>query len=900
MRFHVVGLPHTVASKEFCPCAYTQKVLNFCKMMHSLGHTVYHYGGENSSVECTEHISIISAAQRKTWWGQNDWRKEQFAISWDSNLPYWKEANSNAVREITKRIQPRDFVCLIGGNCQKAIADAFPGHQVVEFGIGYEGVFAKYRIFESYAHMHYIYGKLGVWGSSYDEVIPNYYDEADFPFSAEKDDYFLFVGRLIGSKGIVTAAEMCRKLGARLLVAGQGIASAKPGEIITAEGTHLTGNVEYVGVLDVKRRGELMSKAKALILQTAYIGPFEGVTVEAQMCGTPVITTDWGCFAETVLDGVTGFRCRTLGELVWAGQEVSKLNPETIRDWALKYSINRVRYRYEDYFERLLTLWGQGWYDLSCDGQNKRYGGFGEKNLAVLPLAPEIKERRPLSKTPLEPVLSPVEKARKEPPLVRQYLEIGTCDFSTLNDRFKDRQDWAGTSVEALPEYFDKLPKLSKNRYVNAVCVGEGAPAQVPFFFIPQERIKEHHLPDWLRGCGTLDPDHPFVQDNRVSISNYKEHLERRDLPTIQIRDLLHSNGERQLDLLKLDTEGADYKLLCNILDLGARPTHIIFETCFMSDTEFEYLDGRLRDSGYRYRGREGDNVQYSKPSVLLIVDVGWSTGAIAKDLAALSSWRVDLCNWSTYPAHLPSLLQEYDAVIAFVLHTAYQWGLKDHGVICCNDMTLEPPGRVLIGKCVGAVSPATLRSITKPAYKGGIYLTPGSARLGRFIRQESRPIKTLGWCGTPHNSVAYGGQDLKRYSMFEEIVKATGLSSHVSRQDYGYEDMQLFYDHCDLLLCTSLSEGGPLPVFEAIACGVPVISTDVGLVKDMDTVWKFSTVDEALALINRLKDPEQRAAYCDQQYAQLESKFSMEHFLPNWEEFFRACSVRETNFLDG
>jgi hypothetical protein len=470
-----------------------------------------------------------------------------------------------------------------------------------------------------------------------------------------------------------------------------------------------------------------------------------------------------------------------------------------------------------------------------------------------------------------------------------------------LNDRFKDRQDWSGTSVEALPEYFDRLPKHSKNRYINAICVAGESAAKLPFFYIPEERIKEGHLPDWLRGCGTLDPDHSFVQGNRDNISNYREYLHRKDLPTIQIKDLLPSRMDRQLDLLKLDTEGADFMLLCSILDHGARPTHIIFETCFMSEPQFELLDSRLRDLGYRYRGREGDNVQYSKPSVLLIVDVGWSTGTIAKDLAALSSWRVDLCNWCHYPAHLRELLSEYDAVVAFVLHTAYQWApLKDHGVICCNDMTLEPPDRALIGKCVGAVSPATLRSITKPAYKGGAYLTPGSARLGRFLRQESRPIKTLGWCGMPHNSVAYGGQDLKRYSMLEEIVKATGLESHVSRQDYGYEEMQQFYDFCDLFLCTSLSEGGPLPVFEAIACGVPVISTDVGLVKDMDTVWKFSTVAEAVALIQLLKDPERRVAYCDQQYKQLVDKFSMEHFLPNWEEFFRASTVRETNFLDG
>src|ERR1700733_2525745 len=60
-RFHVATLPHTKTTKEYLPCAYTQKVLNFCKMMKSLGHDVYHYGAEGSEADCTEHITTITA-----------------------------------------------------------------------------------------------------------------------------------------------------------------------------------------------------------------------------------------------------------------------------------------------------------------------------------------------------------------------------------------------------------------------------------------------------------------------------------------------------------------------------------------------------------------------------------------------------------------------------------------------------------------------------------------------------------------------------------------------------------------------------------------------------------------------------------------------------------------------
>jgi len=246
------------------------------------------------------------------------------------------------------------------GIANKPIADKV-GLLPVEMGIGYTGVWAPYKVFESYAWMHYIYGMIypnqaACDGRNYDVVIPNYYDPDDFEYSDKKEDYFLYVGRFIPRKGIQVAQQVCDHIGARLVVAGQGkledLGISSP-------------NIENVGFVDFKQRSDLMKHAKAVFVPTLYLEPFGGVNVEAQFCGTPSITTDWGGFSETIKHGVTGYRCRSFDDFVWAAKNVGKLNPEDCRKNAMEnYSLAKVGLMYNEYFSKLLDLFGKGWYEL--------------------------------------------------------------------------------------------------------------------------------------------------------------------------------------------------------------------------------------------------------------------------------------------------------------------------------------------------------------------------------------------------------------------------------------------------------------------------------------------------------------------------------------------------------
>ncbi len=368
LRFHLLGLAHLATNKTNSACAYTQKVVKLAKMLKSYGHTVYFYGVEGSKVNCDEMVQVSTEEVLLRTYGNYDKSREFFKH--DPRDLAHQTFNRNAIEAILERKQEQDILLCPMGNYQQPIAQAV-GLLTVEPGIGYTGVFAAHRVFESYAWMHYIYGLLnqddGVW---YDAVIPNYYDPADFIYQREKQDYLLYLGRIIWRKGVQVASDVAKATGNKLVVVGQGSLDNPRERLALGAEKH----IEYHPAVGPEERSRLLGGAKAVLMPTFYLEPFGGVNVEAQLCGTPVITSDWGAFPETVLHGVTGFRCRTFEEFCWAVKNIYRIKPENCRVWAEKnYSLERVGRMYETYFQRLHHLFDQGWYQPNEERQEDEW-----------------------------------------------------------------------------------------------------------------------------------------------------------------------------------------------------------------------------------------------------------------------------------------------------------------------------------------------------------------------------------------------------------------------------------------------------------------------------------------------------------------------------------------------
>lgn len=382
--FHLVTLAHLPQSKEYLSCAFTQKNRKLAKMLCSLGHTVYFYGSEGSDVveycENNPNLHFVLTHTLKDIvddYGDGDnrfeigynWKNQDFRHDLMSNnrMPSTIKFYTSCINHINKVKKPDHFLLCTQGYYHKPIADAVGLFLTCESGIGYRGsVKGWYRSFESAYIQNFTYGSEAPFaslnGNYYDRVIPNYFDPNDVEFSDKKEDYYLFIGRMIKRKGVLTALKTCDAIGKKLMMVGQGAVVDSDGTIHDIDPKEWeypkSDNWEYLEYADVEKRKKLMAHAKAVFTPTEYLECFAGTHVEAMLSGTPVITTDFGVYGgNTFINGVHGFKCNTLDDFIWASKNVDRLDHYVIRKHAERFLMDNVKWDFQRWFEDLYCVY---------------------------------------------------------------------------------------------------------------------------------------------------------------------------------------------------------------------------------------------------------------------------------------------------------------------------------------------------------------------------------------------------------------------------------------------------------------------------------------------------------------------------------------------------------------
>lgn len=347
MIFHCLSVPYSPTRKDVSLCAFVQKVYKFCDEMTKRGHTVYHYGHENSIVNCTEHINVTNNDILMDSYGNlNDWKTKGFNQS--VNTKAVNAFNDNCVTELNKRIKSnKEFIlCWFGFTHEPCVKHFYDKAIVVEPSIGYDSMFAPIKMFETYSQTHKMHGysKTHVeLGCEY--VVYPGFDPDDFIYKKEKSNTALFLGRIIENKGAKLAYDICNHVGQDIVFAGPNILNLKE-----------TKHCKFAGFVGPIERMNLLSDAKFLFAPSLFMEPCNWTVIEAQFSGTPTITTNFGGFTETVLQGDTGLRCSTTNDMIYATQNIDKLiNPENCyKNANSRFTIKQQCDYYEYIFKSLI------------------------------------------------------------------------------------------------------------------------------------------------------------------------------------------------------------------------------------------------------------------------------------------------------------------------------------------------------------------------------------------------------------------------------------------------------------------------------------------------------------------------------------------------------------------
>jgi glycosyltransferase involved in cell wall biosynthesis len=152
-----------------------------------------------------------------------------------------------------------------------------------------------------------------------------------FQPAAETNAPLVFLGRIEPIKGPHLAIEIAQRSKKPLVIAGN-VPVEHQGYFQTKIAPHLDGvSISYVGPVDDVQKNLLLGRARAFLMPVLWDEPFGIVMAEALACGTPVVGLKRGAVPEVVSDGVTGFVCSDVNEMVGAVDRVGELERSACR-----------------------------------------------------------------------------------------------------------------------------------------------------------------------------------------------------------------------------------------------------------------------------------------------------------------------------------------------------------------------------------------------------------------------------------------------------------------------------------------------------------------------------------------------------------------------------------------
>jgi glycosyltransferase involved in cell wall biosynthesis len=190
---------------------------------------------------------------------------------------------------------------------------------------------------------------------NYLATVYNAIDTSKYPYSKEKEDFFLYLGRFNSEKAPHLACKAVKKLGGKLILAGKINEQAEKDYFNGSVKSYLNKDIRYLGEVSERKKMGLLSKAKGYLFSIQWDEPFGITLIEAMACGTPVITFKRGATPEIVEHEVTGYVVKGMDEFIRAMKRIDEINPKRCRERIEKlFSLKSMINGYERAYTKIL------------------------------------------------------------------------------------------------------------------------------------------------------------------------------------------------------------------------------------------------------------------------------------------------------------------------------------------------------------------------------------------------------------------------------------------------------------------------------------------------------------------------------------------------------------------
>lgn len=164
-------------------------------------------------------------------------------------------------------------------------------------------------------------------------------------------EYFAYLGRIAPMKGTHLAIEVAKRTGIPLKIAGE-VQPMFLGYFESQVKPHIDNQlIEYVGEADLALKNELLGNSLGLLFPIQWDEPFGLVMIEAMACGAPVFALPGGSVAEIVQDGVSGFICSSLDDMVNRAKNAGAFDPRAVRQYLVdNFSKTKMVQNYADLY----------------------------------------------------------------------------------------------------------------------------------------------------------------------------------------------------------------------------------------------------------------------------------------------------------------------------------------------------------------------------------------------------------------------------------------------------------------------------------------------------------------------------------------------------------------------